>query len=511
MADRRGFRGLRWAREMLMHAPSDRRRSSSSKPSSGGRRGVARDDEGAVCCAMDHSATIARQLARLVYLLMREPSSVDEQKATLRALVMVVKEGGVELQAENGALSAGGVPVPAAFSGVSELAAQLAAHGLRGLAVNVGAGAAELLATARLLAAIPEPGDAGAAIVRQHGAVGGGAVHLHVRPAPGQLPELELVDEPLSGVASPRRPRLSTADVAPRGDAGTGGMFGQFAPGQRPPSGTPAAMLAELADATTPILRVDHLVEDLVPMAEQAVRDVKPQLVCDILHGMVRRESAATDQEERRILAMGLRRAFKAHVLRTIATQLPRTPERREELMAVLTRAGDDGADALVEQIASVSQASDRRVYFDALLHLQDGVPHQVHMHGDSRWFVARNAADLLGEMQAPEAEQPLTWLLQHEDDRVRRSATTALMRLGTPRATQAIQDALKDSSPQLRKEAAGVLAGRKDPRTVATLLRALDAETDEEVQTAFLVALGRIASPEAVRRLAATAEPEKV
>ena len=32
------------------------------------------------------------------------------------------------------------------------------------------------------------------------------------------------------------------------------------------------------------------------------------------------------------------------------------------------TRAGEDGADALIEQIAAISGQNERRVYFDALL-----------------------------------------------------------------------------------------------------------------------------------------------
>ncbi|MBA3671705.1 MAG: HEAT repeat domain-containing protein, partial [Gemmatimonadaceae bacterium] len=46
--------------------------------------------------------------------------------------------------------------------------------------------------------------------------------------------------------------------------------------------------------------------------------------------------------------------------------------------------------------------------------------------------------------------------------------------------------------------------------RTAGTLLRALDLEKDDEVQAAFLLALGRLASTEAVQRLARTAEPER-
>jgi HEAT repeat protein len=123
---------------------------------------------------------------------------------------------------------------------------------------------------------------------------------------------------------------------------------------------------------------------------------------------------------------------------------------------------------------------------------------------------VARNAAELLGEMQAREAEPQLTELLRHTDDRVRRAATSALMRLGTSRAMQAIQDALKDGAPAMRMQAAAALVTRKDVKTAATLVRALEEEKDEEVQVAFLLALGKLATPDAVQRLLKAVEPER-
>jgi HEAT repeat protein len=207
---------------------------------------------------------------------------------------------------------------------------------------------------------------------------------------------------------------------------------------------------------------------------------------------------------------MAQRRLAKPLLLRSIVQQIPHAAERRDEYIAVLARAGEDGADALIEQIAAVSGQSDRRAYFDALLRLQAGVPTLIHMLGDARWFVARNAAELLGEMQAKEAEPQLTELLRHGDDRVRRAATAALMRLGTSRAMQAIQDALKDGAPAMRMQAAAALLTRKDVKTAATLVRALEDEKDDEVQAAFLLALGKLATPDAVQRLLKAAEPEK-
>jgi HEAT repeat protein len=46
--------------------------------------------------------------------------------------------------------------------------------------------------------------------------------------------------------------------------------------------------------------------------------------------------------------------------------------------------------------------------------------------------------------------------------------------------------------------------------RSAAPLLHALERETDEEVQAAILLALGRMGTPDAVKRLIETSEPER-
>jgi HEAT repeat protein len=73
-----------------------------------------------------------------------------------------------------------------------------------------------------------------------------------------------------------------------------------------------------------------------------------------------------------------------------------------------------------------------------------------------------------------------------------------------------AIQEALKDGAPAMRMQAAAALVSRKDVRTAATLARALEDEKDDEVQAAFLLALGKLATPDAVQRLLKAAEPER-
>ena len=304
-------------------------------------------------------------------------------------------------------------------------------------------------------------------------------------------------------------PRASAAIPAePKRAPEGGGMFAQFA-ASRTPTASHTDLLAQL-DAASGVNVLTQVLDDLVAIAEAAARDAKQSLVCEILCRVTRREPQIHEFEAKRAFVMAQRRLAKPTLLRAIVQELPHAGDQRDTYIAVLARAGEDGADALIEQIAAISGQNERRVYFDALLQLQAGVPTLIHMLGDARWFVARNAAELLGEMQAREAEPRLTELLRHSDDRVRRAATSALMRLGTSRAMQAIQDALKDGAPAMRMQAAAALVTRKDVKTAATLVRALEEEKDEEVQAAFLVALGKLATPDAVQRLLKAVEAER-
>ena len=428
---------------------------------------------------MDHSVTFARHYARLLWLLVHEPSNVDEQKASLRALVTISKDGAVSFATDGVELLANGNMVPAVLAGVSDVVRLLRAHGVEQVQFDAGAAAAGVIGSARVLAFNAAQDDGGQAAIAKQDALG--------------APSVRFIGTPVAAVAAPSAP--PAAPVAP-----------VDAPAAPTPS--PAAPIHEAA--TLPDVGFGDVLDELVVIAEGAARDGKALLVSDILCRVTSREPAINEFEAKRAFVMALRRMAKPTLLRAVTQQIPHATDRRDELIAVLARAGEDGADALIEQIAAVSGQSDRRAYFDALVQLQAGLPTLVLMLGDARWFVARNAAELLGEMQAKEAEPKLTELLRHEDDRVRRAATGALMRLGTSRAMQAIQDALKDGAPAMRMQAAAALLTRKDVKTAATLVRALEDEKDDEVQAAFLLALGKLATPDAVQRLTKAVEAER-
>jgi len=260
---------------------------------------------------------------------------------------------------------------------------------------------------------------------------------------------------------------------------------------------------AKSADAATQIL------DDLVVLAEHCVRTGKPGSVADILHEIVLRDAQLRDGDTKRAYVLAIRRMAKPAILRSVASLILKRPEQRQALYHVLERAGEDGADAIIEQITQAPTAEDRRVLVDVFRELSDSVPALKRMLGDSRWFVVRNAADLLGELTAHSAETSLIGLLRHGDDRVRRAATNALLRLATPQAMKAIYEAVGDSSPEVRMQATVAIATRKDSRTSTTLIRAIEDEQDGDVQLAMIAALGKVGTPDAVQKLIKMAEPD--
>jgi hypothetical protein len=408
-----------------------------------------------------------------VWLVANQETSVDEQKAALRALVTVCKQGAVVLRVQDGQLTVNGEALPQALTGVQELLAQFTGHGVNEMHVDIGALPADLLGTARILASVAVSGDEGREVDAKIRAMAPRTLRItfqrsHVGVDPVVVREFTAVD--------------SSREA-------------------------PDDLFAQL-DATTTVSVASRLLDKIVGLVENNTHANKLLAAADAMAKVVAREANWTDRDMKRAFAAAVRRLSKPTSLRAVASVLPRHKDRAREFLAVLARAGDEGAEALIEQLMAAQSLSERRVYFDALVQLKIGASTLVHMLGDPRWYVARNAADLLGELGAVDADVPLGELLNHEDDRVRRAAAHALGKLGTAHAVVSLRKALKDPSLHVRALAAGGLAIRRGTRSAGTLVNALDAEPELEVQIAILTALGRVANAEAVRRLIAAAEP---
>jgi HEAT repeat protein len=454
----------------------------------------------------------ACQYARLVWLLLHDPRNIEEQKDALRAALAVIGQGQVTIARRGRRVFANGKSLPDTLAAGPELGSLMALHGVKVVEVAASAAPADLLAAARLLSVQASSNDGGKAIKQQLDALKVASVRFSFEDA-SLAPALDdKLAEPTPLPGRGIRVPAALASATPHQGMGiveNRGMWQQFRALQVPTEDA-ESLFAELDGAKLPD-EVNRALDDLATLAEQAVRDGRTHIVASVCCGIVKREADAPPQDVRRQAStMTLRRLLRPAVVRGIAQLLPRKRDMATELEAVLVRAGAEGADAVIELLAEESSATDRHVYLDVLPRLQAGVPTLVHMLGDTRWFVVRNAADLLGEMRVQSAEPALLPLLQHPDERVRKSAANALINLGTTTGFRKVCEMLQAESPRTRAHAAMALASRKDERSTAQLRTVLEDEPDTEVQLALLAALGKIATPAAVEQLIRAAEPKR-
>ena len=491
---------------------------------------------------MDHSTTFARHFARLVHLLLHEPKNIANQKAALRLLVAMAKEGEVSLAIRDWQVVANGALLPPQLEGAQDLGAQLIGHAVTELVAEKDATAADLLGIARTLATEPIPGDGGRNVADKLAALGAKTVRVTLS-GNAPLPRVATVSMPTHGsdVAAPVSvPAPMPAPPTNGGSRNTGdvAIVAKVEPAaipapmpQRRPSvemgvmrGITDSYLSQFAtpdtsrgsissgftqlDATTSVNETTKLVDGVANAAEAALREGDSETLAIAMAGLVKREAAAADPNLRRAYGMGVRRLAKKPMLAAVAPLLTSQREMYEELFAIFARTGDDGAEALIEQLNAAQSLAERRVYFDSLRKLNAGVQVLIHMLGDSRWYVVRNAADLLGEMSANDAESKLSELLQHDDDRVRKAAVSALSKMTGTAAVKGLSASLEDGAPGVRMRAAAALGSSKTPAAANALIKHLEREEVAEVQHACLSSLGKIATGDAIRFLTKAAQP---
>ena len=102
------------------------------------------------------------------------------------------------------------------------------------------------------------------------------------------------------------------------------------------------------------------------------------------------------------------------------------------------------------------------------------GVNYIAPLVDDTRWFVQRTAAALLGATRSPDAVAPLQGLLRRSDPRVLRQAVAALAGIDDPAAARAVQTALRAATGEGRAAVVEALVAEKDPRVVPMLNRIL-------------------------------------
>ncbi len=439
------------------------------------------------------SHAVARALVQLVLRLdaLAKASTITEPRArvavrdALRQLTARSRDGALLCRVVDGELLLEGVPVGTGQDAddlpLSVLLERLLAIGAGALTVREGASPGELLTLGRLLS--PQPSS-------------GAAVSSPFSDTPTTVRVFGLADDaPLELLRSWSVLVSPAATVRPDAVSTT----------------TAGVALARLAAARTDDA-ASSAVSTLVALLDEAQRRGDALAVEGVARGCMAQLQIVGSGGGRLALEGALRHLLRPPLLTLVAQRLPLSADRAS-LLQLLSRAGDLGVETLLEQMLSTDDSVARRAYFDGIVAMDVGSPLLFDLLNDSRWFVVRNAAALLGEMRVEHTDDALLPLLQHADERIRIAVARALVRVRSVKALQGLHAAVDDSNAEVRRLAAAAF-GIAGPSTggmrppAARLSVALERETDEDVALEMLAALGRLGSADAVQRLLRIALP---
>lgn len=432
---------------------------------------------------------IAAALGRLVSLL-RYDAPDDAQQAALWRLRGLTRLDGVRLSSVDGTLIVDDQPLDA--PSVADLAEQMDGHGVSSLDIHAAADPTELMAVARALAAEPDTREPGAAF------------RVRFPPHNGRSVRVK-VPEPSFAAGRFDTSRGAAPDAAVQVDAGSDSYLA-FAAVEQPTESLEALFVR--VDESRNLAVLLKVLDSLTAFGEQALRDGRPGALAEMLAGVIQREAWEPADDRRRALGGVTRRFRTAPVLSKLAGCIVRGAGDRKHAVTVLAAADTLGADAIIEALVNATERTHRQAYLQALREVPVASGSLSHMLGDARWFVTRNAAYLIGELQLTALDGALYAQRGHADERVRLAVLTALGKLGTSKAIAALQAAVRDASPAVRRLAASAVGALPPERTVAISRQALATETDDDVRAAFFGALAQSNTDDAVTLLAEAAAP---
>ena len=164
----------------------------------------------------------------------------------------------------------------------------------------------------------------------------------------------------------------------------------------------------------------------------------------------------------------------------------------------------------LMDHLAEESNGQARK-YLAEILIKQDeaALPILLEYLDDDRWFVARNAVVILGEIRNDRATNYLKETLSHRDVRVRRETVRSLTKIGGTNAIGVLLRTVAGEDVEMSKQALLSLGAMKCTAAVPTLIKlirtmSISAKTVPTKKQA-IKALGEIGSAEAITALVET------
>ena len=314
----------------------------------------------------------------------------------------------------------------------------------------------------------------------------------------------------------------SVADFFFRGDGETSGAAGTEAAldsgdpagagpdvDVEPPLEAPGARVeADPAPELTPV--VDAYLEssgeerrELEAQLREKAREAADAEAHERVAEAVERLILEAEPEDGREEAVDLARdLFGPDVAAAIVRRLGalRDDAERARRIRVATTLRGPMSSAFADGLAETDDRGARHAYLDALIALgEDGRAEARQMLDDSRWWVIRNGATILGGAGTPEDVEDLTTHLAHDDARVRLQTVRALAHIGGDDAGMLLLGMVDDPDPDVRAAVATALGALQPDRAVKSLLERLETEEEQKVEVQIVRALGALGDPGAV------------
>lgn len=141
--------------------------------------------------------------------------------------------------------------------------------------------------------------------------------------------------------------------------------------------------------------------------------------------------------------------------------------------LAIMAAGGQATLDRAVEKMALTDNQAVRKRLIQLLGRLgESAVASILAMLNDSRWYVVRNLAAILGDIGSRIAVPELERCLRHPDGRVAKEAIRSLAKIGGQQAEAAVIAILRSTDAALWPQAIASLGGMKSRKALAVLLQ---------------------------------------
>lgn len=458
---------------------------------------------------MTTPAGILSDFASILLLFRDHPDKKEEQKQAFRRLAANLPDGDHHLRLTQNGFRWDQVEVPVGRGEMSALYDQMRQHGVGEIRIPSGLLTSTLLSLVRILAAPPGTYGSFDHLSARLDAAGCGMIP--VLPLDAALKPAPQAPGSSGGRASAKGDKVDDEGhiTAIGPDALTEAKVGMmhFVTMQTHTVSPTDELVDQISHAQSSAAR-NELLNQLIATGEFAARQKEWRQLLVAAHGLVELERKDLGQSgDGRGYGIALRRMLPRSALEQLV-RMTAHGDMKAEAITVLRRMGVDGTEVLLNALVNAEEVGQRRAYFNALKEMTEGGELLVHMLSHDQWFVVRNVADLCGELRLESAVHGLSRQITHDDERVRRAVAGALGRIGGAGAVEPLRRALKDPLPGVRLQAAKDLDGRKNRSLAMTLAVAADAESKPDVQREMYLALGRIASNDAILALRKAAEP---